>query len=141
MIDDSTKMTNATDVVWCDFLKTASCLAEEMDLVNLVKDKSSRRTAATAAPISYTSAQRTSVREGIADLLREVAIRWCEDWHLQLPYKMSDALKASKNGGEVEAPTSESTHDDDVRAGKGLFHIDEYIEELTRPLSSKCGPF
>ena len=69
----------------------------------MVKHKSTRRTAATAAPISYTSAQRTSVREGIADLLREVASRWCEDWHLQLPSKMSDALKASKSGGEVEA--------------------------------------
>ena len=96
-------MTNATDVEWCDFLKTASCLAEEMDLVNLAKDKGSRRSAATAAAISYTSAQRTSVREGIADLLRAVASRWCEDWHLQLPSMTSDALKAFKNGGEVEA--------------------------------------
>ena len=40
VIGDSTKMTNAADVDWCDFLKTASCLAEEMDvLVNLAKDK------------------------------------------------------------------------------------------------------
>ncbi len=53
---------------------------------------------------------------------------------------MSDALKASKNGGEVEAPTSERTYHD-VPAVKELFQIDQYIEELTRPLSSKCAPF
>ena len=91
----------------------------------LVKHKSTRRTAAkskeqTGAPLSYTSAQRTSVYEEVVALLREVASRWCEHRHLQLPSMMSDALNAFKNGGEVEAPTSESKPHDDVPAGTGL---------------------
>ncbi len=36
-IDDSTKMTNATDVDWCDFLQTASCLAEDRRAVRLFR--------------------------------------------------------------------------------------------------------
>ena len=145
MIDDSTKMTNVTDVDWCDVLQTVSCLAEDRRAVReetdvLAKHKSTRRTAAkskeqTGAPISYTSAQKTSVYEDLVALLRGVAIRWCEHWHLQLPSMMSDALNAFKSGGEVEAPTSESTYHD-VLAVKGLCHNDQYIEELTRPLSS-----
>ncbi len=87
---------------------------EEMDV--LANHKSTQRTAATVAPISYTSAQKTSVCEAIAALLREVASRWCEDWHLQLPSMMIDALKAFKSGGEVEAPASESTHHDVLQA-------------------------
>ena len=111
----------------------------------LAKHRSTRRTAAkskeqTGAPLSYTSAQRTSVYEDLVALLRGVASRWCEHWHLQLPSMMSDALNAFKNGGEVEAQTSESTYHD-VPAVRGLFQLDHYIEELSRPLYSKCAPF
>ena len=37
VIDDSTKMTNATDVDWCDFLNSASCLAEDRRAVRLIR--------------------------------------------------------------------------------------------------------
>ncbi len=95
-------------------------IRKEMEV--LVKQKRTRRTSTktkeeqTGTPLLYTSTQRASVHADRVALLRDVASRWCEHWHLQLPSMMSDALNAFKNGGEVEAPTSESTHDDDVRA-------------------------
>ncbi len=49
------------------------------------------------------SPQSTSVYEDLVALLRGVASRRCEHWHLQLASVMSDALNAFKNGGEVEA--------------------------------------
>ncbi len=99
-------------------------IREEIDV--LVKHKRTMRTSAktkeeqTGAPLLYTSPQRASVHADRVALLRDVASRWCEDWHLQLPSMMSDALNAFKNGGEVEAPTSESKPHDDVPAGTGL---------------------
>ena len=87
-----------------------------MEMYVLAKHRSTRCTAATGAPISYTSAQKTSVYEAFVALLRAVASRWCEDWRLQLPSMMIDALKAFKSGGEVEAPASESTHHDVLQA-------------------------
>ena len=37
VIDDSTKMTNVTDVGWCDFLQTVSSLAEDRRAVRLFR--------------------------------------------------------------------------------------------------------
>ena len=37
VIDDSTKMANVTDVDWCDFLQTVSCLAEDRRAVRLFR--------------------------------------------------------------------------------------------------------
>ena len=37
VIDGSTKMTNVTDVDWCDFLQKGSCLAEDRRAVRLFR--------------------------------------------------------------------------------------------------------